>query len=80
MKIKKNIAISDNGFIFDSNTGDTYSLNPLGTEILLLLKEGKQLPEIQKIILEKYETDNATFEKAYLDFISMIRQYHLTEE
>ena len=42
MKLKKNIAISDSGFLFNPSTGDSYSVNPIGTEIIELLKEGKE--------------------------------------
>ncbi|MBI5218790.1 MAG: PqqD family protein [Bacteroidia bacterium] len=80
MKIKKNIAVSETGFVFDPTTGDSYSLNPIGAEIMTLMKEGKELPDIQKFVLDKYDVDKATFEKSYLDFMNMIRQFHLTEE
>lgn len=80
MKIKKNIAVSENGFVFDPTTGDSYSLNPVGAEIMSMLKEGKEAAEIQKHILDKYDVDKSTFEKSYLDFVVMIKQYHLSEE
>ncbi len=80
MKIKKNIAVSENGFVFDPTTGDSYSLNPIGAEIMTLMKEGKDMPEIQKFIINKYEVDQANFEKAYFDFITVVKQYHLTED
>ena len=34
MRLKKNIAVSDSGFVFNPTTGDSYSLNPVGKEIL----------------------------------------------
>lgn len=80
MKIKKNIAVSENGFVFDPTSGDSYSLNPIGAEIITMLKEGKDMNDVEKHILNKYEVDKATFEKSYFDFITMIKQYHLTEE
>jgi len=33
MRIRKNIAISDTGFIFNPTTGDSYSINQVGQEI-----------------------------------------------
>ena len=41
MKIKKNIAISDSGFIFNPSTGESFTVNPIGVEIITLLKEDK---------------------------------------
>ena len=37
MKIKKNIALSDTGFVFNPGNGDSFSVNPIGLEILKIL-------------------------------------------
>ena len=52
----------------------------MGQEILALLKEGKTVDEISKIITEEYEIDTASFEKYYYDFLGMLRQFQLVEE
>ena len=79
MKIKKNIALSDSGFIFNPSTGESFSVNPIGAEILKMLKEGKEKDDIKEIILEKYQTDDATFERDYYDFVNILNHYLLTE-
>jgi len=79
MNIKKDIAISDSGFVFDPITGESYSLNQIGVEILTLLKEGNDQKEISDFILQKYEIDSDTFENNYFDFISMLKQFNLIE-
>ena len=80
MKLKKKIAVSETGFIFDPTTGDSFSLNPTATEILNLLKEGKNEKEIKKEITENYDVDETTFERSFLDFIAMLRLYNMIEE
>lgn len=80
MKLKKNIAISDSGFIFNPNTGESFSMNPIGVEIMNLLKEEKSKEEIEKIILGKYQTDEASFEKDFYDFVNILNHYHLGEQ
>lgn len=80
MKIKNNIAISDSGFIFNSNTGESFSVNPIGVEIINFLKKDKSKDEIKKIILEKYQADDATFERDFYDFVSILSHYFLTEQ
>ncbi len=80
MKLKKNIAISESGFVFDPNSGESYSLNPIGTEIIELLNTEKNYDEIETIMLKKYDTDVASFERYYYDFISMLEQYGLVEK
>jgi hypothetical protein len=39
MRLKKNIAVSESGFVFDPNTGDSFSLNKIGLEIVESLKQ-----------------------------------------
>ena len=34
MKITEEIKISDNGFVFNSKTGDSFNLNPFGLELI----------------------------------------------
>jgi len=79
MKIKENIAISESGFVFDSNTGDSYNLNEIGQEILHLLKENKSEDDIQAFILNNYEIDQETVINSYYDFMTMLRQFNLLE-
>ena len=68
MQLKKNIAISDSGFLFNPSTGDSYSVNPIGREIIELLKEEKEDDVIISEILSKYMIDKDTIEKDLYDF------------
>ena len=79
MKIKRNIAISDSGFIFNPSSGDSFSTNPIGLEIIRMLKEDKEKDAIKKHILNTYQTDEDTFEKDYYDFVNMIIKMNLIE-
>ncbi|MDK2976488.1 MAG: hypothetical protein PWP06_963 [Candidatus Marinimicrobia bacterium] len=80
MKLKKNIAISETGFVFDPTTGDSYTLNPVGMEILSLLKEGLELEAISARILEKYDVEKGVLERYLYDFLGLLKQYQLVEE
>jgi len=80
MKVKKNIAISESGFVFDPTSGESFSLNPIGGEIIELLKQEKSFDKIREIMLNKYEVDNNSFEKYYYDFINMLKQFKLIDE
>ena len=79
MKIKRNIALSDSGFVFNPTTGDSFSVNPLGLEIVKMLKEDKSTDEVKKQILQHYMTDEATFEKDFYDFVNMLTRFNLFE-
>lgn len=80
MKINKNIAVSDSGFLFNPGTGESFSLNPIGAEIIGLLKEDKSIEEVSKKLGKIYETDEVTIERDLYDFISMLKQHNLIED
>ena len=79
MKLKKNIATSGEGFIFNPGTGDSFSTNEIGTEILALLKEDKSVEEITKIISDKYDVDQSQFEKDLDDFAAQLKDYSILD-
>ena len=80
MNIKKNIALSDSGFVFDPSSGDSFSANPIGLEIIKLLKDGNSKEEIKQHILDTYMTDEVTFEKDYYDFVSTLVKLSVAED
>jgi hypothetical protein len=67
--INSNVAISDSGIIFNPGTGETFILNEMGLEIMMLIKNNLTQQEICKIILDTYETDPITVENDLCDFI-----------
>lgn len=80
MKVKRNIAISENGFLFNPMTGESFSVNQTGKEILELLKDEKSEKEILQIITLKYDVDIQTLERYYLDFVGMIKHFQIVSE
>lgn len=79
MKLKINIALSDSGFVFNPSTGDSFSTNPIGMEIVKMLKDGKSTDEVKSHILKTYLTDDVAFEKDLYDFISMLTKMNLID-
>ena len=79
MNIKSDIALSDSGFVFNPASGESYTVNPIGVEIIQLLKDGKSIQEVSELILENYNTDITTVDKDLNDFIVMLKQYSLIE-
>ncbi len=79
MKLKRNIAVSESGFIFDPSTGESYSLNSQGVEILGMLKEAKSLTEIINYFVSEYEVEKEDFERYMADFTGMLKQFKLIE-
>jgi hypothetical protein len=79
MRLRKNIAVSDSGFIFNPGTGDSFSTNPIGIRIINMLKEQKDDEAIKEAIIAEYNVDEATIEIDLNDFINMLKTYQLTE-
>jgi len=80
MKIKPSIAINDNGFLFDPNTGESYTANPVAREIIFMMKQELSVDEIRSRILDKYDVDETTLEKNLIDFQAILRHYNLCDD
>lgn len=79
MKIKHNIAVSDSGFIFNPDTGESYTVNPTGATIIKYLQAGKSVPDITGELQKSYDIDPNTLEKDTEDFIGLLRNFSLIE-
>ena len=79
MMIKKDVAVSDSGFVFNPATGESFSVNPIGTEIIRMIKENKSSQEIVDFVIDHYQTDSVTIDKDFNDFMEMLNLYSLTE-
>lgn len=80
MKIPAEVKISDNGFVFNSKTGDSFSLNPSGLELIRMISEEMSLEEIKEKFIEKYDVDDLTFEKDFYEFCSLLKHFQITIE
>ncbi len=73
------IALNDEGFIFDPETGNSYTVNKTGLFIIKLLKEGKSEEEIVKALSEKFDVSEEDARRDLVDFIEQLRLYGLLE-
>jgi hypothetical protein len=79
MKLQKNIAISDAGYLFNPSTGESFSVNPIGIEIINLMREGKSETEISRKLADEYQSEGNTILQDLHDFFHMLKQYQLIE-
>lgn len=77
MNITEEIKISDNGFVFNSKTGDSFNVNPTGLELVKLIAQGESFDSIKEIFLQKYDIDDLSFEKDYHEFCAMIDHHQI---
>ena len=79
MKLKKNIATSEAGLIFNPGTGDSFSVNSIGNEILAMLKENKSQQEIIDFVSAKYDAERNQLERDMDDFTAQLNDYNLLD-
>lgn len=77
MKLSKNIAVSDTGYIFNPTNGDSFSCNPVGSDIITLLKDGVDKDGIIAYITEKYDVNQRTVERDLEDFMMYLQDSNL---
>jgi len=80
MIIKENVALSENGFVFNPSTGDSYTMNNTAKEVVMLIKQGKDINEISDLMLEIYDIDKLTLERYLVDFVNDLNVNNLLEE
>lgn len=78
MQIAQEVKISDNGFVFNSKTGDSFNLNPTGLELIKMIAEGKDFEAIQQSFLQRYDIDELNFEKDFYEFCALLKHHELT--
>lgn len=79
MRITEEVRISDNGFVFNSKTGDSFNVNTTGLELAKLIAQGYDFETIKNIFLQKYDdVDELTFEKDFYEFCALIKYHQIT--
>lgn len=79
MKLNKNIALSESGFVFNPTTGDSFSTNRVGIDIIQHLQAAKNDKDIMKSMADKYDIEMNVLEKDLQDFYGVLIQYGLLE-
>jgi hypothetical protein len=69
----ENLALSENGFLFNALTGNTYTLNSTGKTILQGIIKNKNYDDIVNDLTEKFDVPVQTANKDVLDFIQHLK-------
>jgi hypothetical protein len=75
-----NLAISDNGFVFDPTTGYSYNTNEMGFFLLKMMEEGFDREEIIARIMDEYEVSRDNLERDMDFFQLQMKSLGLMEE
>lgn len=75
----QNLAMNDNGFIFDPNSGYSYTSNETGLYIMKLLAQGKDKDEICRLFCEEYDVSEDNFNSDYEHYMLMLEALALVD-
>lgn len=67
------MAMNESGFLFDPQTGVSYTTNTTGLEIIRLVKEDQVAEEIKEAIIEKYDVSPEEAERDIIDFMELLK-------
>lgn len=69
------IAVSESGFVFDPNTGDSYTVNATGLTLLKFFRRTRELEPLVAAVVAEHEVDAVRAERDILEFAAALRQY-----
>lgn len=75
----KNLAVSENGFVFDPTSGNTFILNETALIIVKLLIQEKSKEEIKESIVNEYAVEIDEIERDYADLTIQLRELGLIQ-
>ena len=76
----KNLALSENGFLFDAKTGGTFSLNRTGTFLLREMIDGVLAEQLPDRLVDKFEVDSDTAIRDVEQFLFRLTDLRITED
>jgi len=68
------LALSESGFVFDPVSGQSFTVNETGIELLRLFQQVSDIQEIMKILLETYAAQPNELERDINDFVSSLSE------
>lgn len=80
MTLSDNIMVSPNGFLFDASIGDSYMCNPIGIEIINMMKEGNNQDTIKQKLLTDYVVSENELERDIADFLASLKKFGFIED
>ena len=77
--LKTEVTLTESGFLFDHNTGLTYSLNSTGQFIFRRLQDEKDAEDILRGILNEFSIDEDTARKDLDDYFRQLKELGLID-
>ncbi len=79
-RISDNLAVSESGFLFMANSGESFTVNETGKFIINNLKENKTEEEILSSLTNEFDIDIETAQRDFDEFLTLLSNLKLVEE
>ncbi len=73
----KQLAINNDGFVFNPSCGDSYTVNHCGLMVLNGLREGKTADEIAQHLATQFNLSLQDAERDVNDFLNCLKNFRL---
>jgi hypothetical protein len=71
----KRLALNESGFVFDPMSGQSFTVNPCGLELLKLMQKQTEIALINQQILQEFDITAEALERDFLEFSEQLRRY-----
>ncbi|MCQ2224452.1 MAG: HPr-rel-A system PqqD family peptide chaperone [Paludibacteraceae bacterium] len=79
MSLTNGMIINDSGYVFNTLTGESFSINQTARRVLALLEDGCSKSEIYEKLLAEYDVEESSLEADLDDFFYLLRKYRMLE-
>ena len=76
----RHLALSDSGFLFDTRTGSTYSLNRTGTWLVRALIDDAPADQLPSALVERFDVADAAAHRDVERFLYRLRELALVDD
>ena len=80
MKLISDLYFSDKGFVFDPNSGTTFSLNKAGSYIFTQLRKGMGVIDIAQNLVKEFDVEPRLAREDVRDFVQQLKDMGLLQE
>ena len=78
-KLKEYIAISGSGVLFNTQTGESFSVNELGMQVIELIRRNLNHQQIKDYIYSEYLIDEEALENHQEEFLIFMKHHQLMD-
>lgn len=79
MGLASGMIINESGYVFNTLTGESFSINQTARQVLSLLEEGCSKSQIYERLLSEYDVEESSLEADLDDFFYLLRKYRMLE-